>query len=137
MSLAVAKRNAEKHGVASRITFLQGDLFSPLPPGGTFDLVASNPPYIAQHEFAGLAPDVRDHEPRVALDGGPDGLEFYRRIAAGVGLFLKPGGKLLLEVGVTQAEAVRGLLAAQPDLEVGPTVKDLGGHARVVTTKRR
>lgn len=136
-ALAVAKKNAAKHGVADRMTFLQGDLFGPLPPGSTFDLVVSNPPYIAQSEFASLAPDVRDHEPRMALDGGPDGLAFYRRIASGVVPFLKPGGSLLLEIGYTQDEAVRGLLAERPELEVGPTLKDTGGHSRVVTAKRK
>jgi release factor glutamine methyltransferase len=136
-ALAVAKKNAAKHGVADRMTFLQGDLFGPLPPGSTFDLVVSNPPYIAQSEFASLAPDVRDHEPRMALDGGPDGLAFYRRIASGVVPFLKPGGSLLLEIGYTQDEAVRGLLAERSELEVGPTLKDMGGHSRVVTAKRK
>ena len=136
-ALAVARRNAGKNGVAERITFLQGDLFAPLAPGSTFDLVASNPPYIAQSEFASLAPDVREHEPRVALDGGPDGLAFYRRIAAGVSPFLKPGGSLLLEVGYTQADAVRGLLAERPELELGATLKDDGGHLRVVTAKKK
>ena len=90
----------------------------------------SNPPYIAPSEFAALAPDVRDHEPRQALDGGPDGLAFYRRIAAGVSPFLKSGGSLLLEIGYTQEAAVRGLLAERPELEVGPTLKDAGGHPR-------
>ncbi|WP_439620765.1 peptide chain release factor N(5)-glutamine methyltransferase [Gemmata sp.] len=136
-ALEVAKRNAAKAGVADRMTFLQGDLFGPLPAGATFDLIASNPPYIAAGEFAGLQAEVRDHEPRAALDGGADGLAFYRRIAAAVGPFLKPGGKLLLEVGSTQDEAVRGLLAAQPDLEVGPTLKDDAKHPRVVTAKKR
>ena len=136
-ALAVAKRNAAKHGVADRMTFLQGDLFAPLPAGGTFDLIASNPPYIAQSEFAALAPDVRDHEPRLALDGGPDGLAFYRRIANGVVPFLKPGGSVLLEIGYTQDDAVRSLLAERPELEVGATLKDAGGHPRVVTAKKK
>ena len=134
-ALAVAQRNAAKNGVAERMTFLQGDLFAPLPAGSTFDLIASNPPYIAQSEFASLAPDVRDHEPRIALDGGPDGLAFYRRIAASAAPFLKPGGSLLLEVGYTQADAVRGLLAERPELELGATLKDGGGHLRVVTAR--
>jgi release factor glutamine methyltransferase len=134
-ALDVAKRNAATHGVADRIAFLQGDLFAPVP-SGTFDLVVSNPPYIAQHEFAGLAPDVREHEPRAALDGGADGLAFYRRIAATVSPFLNPGGKLLLEIGSTQDEAVRALLAEQPGLEVGATLKDMAGLPRVVTAKR-
>jgi release factor glutamine methyltransferase len=136
-ALAVAKRNAAKHGAADRMAFLQGDLFAPLPAGSTYDVIASNPPYIAQSEFPSLAPDVRDHEPRLALDGGPDGLAFYRRIAAGVSPFLKPGGSLLLEIGYTQDAAVRGLLAERPELDVGPTLKDAGGHPRVVTAKKK
>jgi release factor glutamine methyltransferase len=85
---------------------------------------------------ADAAADVRDHEPRVALDGGPDGLAFYRRIAAGVVPFLKPGGRLLMEIGFTQDEFVRAILAAQPGLEVGPTLKDMSGHPRVVVAKK-
>ncbi len=135
-ALAMAKRNASKHGVADRITFLQGDLFGPVPAGATFDLIVSNPPYIAHAEFATLQAEVRDHEPRVALDGGADGLDFYRRIAAGVGPFLKPGGKLLLEIGSTQDEAVRALFGARPELELGPTLKDMGKLHRVVTARR-
>ena len=136
-ALEVARRNATKNGVADRMTFLQGDLFAPVPAGSTFDLIASNPPYIAQSEFPSLAPDVRDHEPRLALDGGTDGLAFYRRIAASVSPYLKPGGSLLLEVGYTQDAAVRGLLAERPELEVGATLKDMGGHPRVVTAKKK
>lgn len=136
-ALAVAQRNAAKNGVADRIEFLLGDLFAPLPESAAFDLVVSNPPYIAQPEFAGLSPEVREHEPRVALDGGPDGLVVYRRIAAGVGRVMKPGGRLLLEVGYTQDAAVREVLAVQSELEVGPTLKDMSGHPRVVTAKKR
>jgi release factor glutamine methyltransferase len=136
-ALAVAKRNAIKHGVAGRIEFLQGDLFTSLAGGTTFDQIVSNPPYIAPGEFVVLAADVREHEPRIALDGGPDGLAFYRRIAAGVEPFLKPGGRLLMEVGYTQDEAVRTILAARPELEVGQTIKDMSGQARVVVAKRR
>jgi release factor glutamine methyltransferase len=136
-ALTVAQGNAARHGVADRITFLQGDLFDPLPPGSTFDLIVSNPPYIAQGEFAGLPPDVRDHEPRSALDGGPDGLAFYRRIANSATSFLKSGGSLLLEIGYTQDAAVRGLLGERPELEVGGTLKDMGGHPRVVTAKKK
>jgi len=136
-ALDVARRNAAKHGVAERMTFLQGDLFAALPPESNFDLIVSNPPYIAQSEFASLAPDVRDHEPRLALDGGPDGLAFYRRIASGVGPFLKPSGSLLLEIGYTQEDAVRNLLAERPELELGVTLKDAGGHPRVVCAKKK
>jgi release factor glutamine methyltransferase len=135
-ALNVAKQNAVKNGVSERITFLQGDLFAPVDPEQAFDLVVSNPPYIAQTEFAELAPDVRDHEPRVALDGGLDGLLFYRRIATQVARYLKSGGRLLLEIGYTQEAAVREIVAAQAELQVGPTIKDLGGHPRVVTARR-
>ncbi|MBY0456272.1 MAG: peptide chain release factor N(5)-glutamine methyltransferase, partial [Gemmataceae bacterium] len=98
---------------------------------------ASNPPYIALGEFADLSPEVRDHEPRLALDGGTDGLAFYRRIAAGVGPLLKPGGALLLEIGWTQEDAVRAILADRPELELGPTRRDGNKHPRVVTARKR
>ncbi|MBY0512966.1 MAG: peptide chain release factor N(5)-glutamine methyltransferase [Gemmataceae bacterium] len=136
-ALEVARRNATTHGVADRIDFRQGDLFSPVPDGSAFDLVVSNPPYVTPTELAGLAPDVRDHEPRLALDGGPDGLAFYRRIAAAVGAVLKPGGWVLVEIGATQEAAVRQLFGERPELEVGPTLKDAAGLPRVVGAKRR
>jgi release factor glutamine methyltransferase len=136
-ALDVAKRNAETHGVADRMTFAQGDLFGAVPAGSTFDLVVSNPPYVTPSELAALSADVREHEPRLALDGGPDGLAFYRRIAAGVGPLLKPGGSLLVEIGATQDEAVRALLGERPELELGPTLRDDNRLPRVVTAKKR
>jgi release factor glutamine methyltransferase len=131
----VARRNAAAHGVADRVDVLTGDLFGPLPAGAAFDLILSNPPYVTPAEMAALAPEVREHEPRLALDGGPDGLAFYRRIAADAGRFLLPGGTVLVEVGHTQAAAVQGLFAARPGWEVGPAVKDMGGRLRVVSAK--
>jgi release factor glutamine methyltransferase len=136
-ALDVARRNAEAHAVADRVAFAQGDLFAAVPAGAAFDLVVSNPPYVTPAELAGLTPDVREHEPRLALDGGPDGLAFYRRIAAGVGPFLKPGGRLVVEIGETQDDAVRALLAERPELEVGPTLRDGAKRPRVVTAKKR
>jgi release factor glutamine methyltransferase len=118
------------------VTVHTGDLFAPLPAGDRFDVITANPPYIGHDEFATLPADVREHEPRLALDGGPDGLDFYRRIAAEAGGRLKPGGTLLVEVGHTQAGAVRELLAAGLGLTAGPTHKDLGGRARVVTATK-
>jgi release factor glutamine methyltransferase len=132
-ALAVAAGNAAKHGVADRIGFLEGDLFAPVA-GQTFDVIVSNPPYIAHAEFPTLDPGVRDYEPRPALDGGPDGLDVYRRLAAAAAGFLAPGGTILVEVGATQAPAVRELLAAK--LEPGPTFKDAAGRPRVVTARR-
>ena len=135
-ALDVARGNATKNGVAARISFLQGDLFGPIPQGAVFDVVVSNPPYVTPTELAALAPDVRDHEPRLALDGGPDGLAFYRRIAAGVGPFLKPGGWLVVEIGSTQEDAVRTILGNQPGLELGKSIKDAAGLPRVVTARK-
>lgn len=136
-ALDVAGRNAARNGVADRVEFRAGDLFAALPPGAAFDLVATNPPYVTQAELAGLQPEVRDHEPRLALDGGPDGLAFYRRIAAGVEAVLKPGGWLLAEIGATQNEAVTGLFAGRPELEVVKTLKDAAGLPRVVVARRK
>jgi release factor glutamine methyltransferase len=135
-ALEVARRNSAKHGVADRMEFREGDLWAAVPDGRTFDAILTNPPYIAENEFAELAVDVRKHEPRLALDGGPDGLAFYRRIAADAGRFLKPGGVLLAEIGWTQEPAVRELFAAAPGLSVLPSVKDGAGHWRVVGARR-
>lgn len=133
-ALAVAAENARKHGVADRITFVEGDLFTPVV-GQTFALIASNPPYIAQAEFPSLDVGVRDFEPRLALDGGPDGLDVYRRLAAGTRDHLSPGGTVLVEIGVTQEPAVRDLFAAR--LEIGPTYRDAAGRPRVVSATKR
>lgn len=136
-ALDVAKKNARKHGVEPRMHFRQGDLFAALPSGSLFDMILSNPPYIAPGELAALAPDVREHEPRLALDGGPDGLAFYRRIAADAEKHLSPGGFLILEIGSTQDDAVRAILGERPDLEVGRTLKDNAGLPRVVVAKKK
>jgi release factor glutamine methyltransferase len=133
-ALAVAASNAERHGVADRITYLEGDLFSPVT-GQTFDLVVSNPPYIADAEFAALDVGVRDFEPRTALAGGPDGLDVYRRIAADVANVLAPGGVVVVEIGATQEVAVRELFAHH--LDIGPSFKDPAGRPRVLTANRR
>lgn len=136
-ALDVARRNAKKHGVEPRMHFRQGDLFAALPAGSVFDAILCNPPYIAPGELATLAPDVREHEPRLALDGGPDGLSFYRRIAAEVENYLTPGGFLLLEIGATQDDAVRSILGEQPTLDVGKTLKDNAGLHRVVVVRKK
>ncbi len=136
-ALAVAKRNAEKHGVAGRVTFLLGDLFAPLPAGERFDFVVSNPPYIKSADLAGLEPGVRDHEPRLALDGGADGFAVFDRIARGAGDFLKPGGVLLVEIGSPQEAGARARLAARAEFELGATIKDGSGHPRVLAARLR
>jgi release factor glutamine methyltransferase len=133
-ALAVAAGNASKHGVAERIAFVEGDLFAAVA-GQTFDAIVSNPPYIAEAEFAALDIGVRDFEPRSALNGGQDGLDFYRRIAAEASSVLAVGGTVLVEIGATQESSVQNLFAAH--LNVGPTFKDPVGHPRVVTARRK
>jgi release factor glutamine methyltransferase len=132
----LARRNAMINGVADRVTVLIGDLFDPVPEGTLFDAIVSNPPYVAQGEYANLAPEIRDHEPRLALDGGPDGLAFYRRIASRAEAYLKPGGAVLLEIGETQAESVTELFSRRPGWAVKPVVKDAGGRPRVIVAVR-
>ena len=134
-AIEVARRNAERHGVESRVSFVEGDWLAAVPTGAVYDLVVSNPPYIAAEEFAGLEPGVRDHEPRLALDGGRDGLDFYRRTAEGAMAVLVAGGGLLLEVGHTQAAAVNAILAAS-GWSIGATHRDLGRIERVVSANK-
>lgn len=127
----VARRNIDRHSVGDRIQLLQGDLFAPLPPGSRFDLIVSNPPYIPTAEMGELAADIRNHEPATALDGGADGLDVIRRIAAAAADFLNPGGWLLLEFDPAQAHAGTELLreTGYADVEIRP---DLAGQARVL-----
>jgi release factor glutamine methyltransferase len=111
-ALDAARQNAAKNNVSDRIEFRQGDGFAALKAGEQFDLILSNPPYIASAEIETLQPEVRDHDPRGALDGGADGLDFYRRLAAESGKFLKPHGKIILEFGEGQAEKIGRIFAA-------------------------
>jgi release factor glutamine methyltransferase len=112
-SLEVARQNAARHNVLDRISFLQSDAFAALESSRPFDLIISNPPYIPTDQIPSLQIEVRDHDPRQALDGGPDGLAFYRRIAAEGLPFLKAGGKIMLEFGDGQAQAVREIFESQ------------------------
>ncbi len=131
-ALTVAAGNAETLGLAKRARFREADWFSGI--SGKFDLIVSNPPYIAEDEMAGLAPEVRDWEPRAALTPGGDGLDAYRAIAAGAGARLMPGGRLGLEIGPTQAGAVTALLTAAgfESVEVRP---DLDARDRVILAR--
>jgi release factor glutamine methyltransferase len=112
-ALGLARRNAEAHQVADRVQWVQGDAFAALPAGRRFDLVVSNPPYIASAEIETLEPEVKDFDPRLALDGGPDGLAFFRRLAGETAGWLTPGGRLMCEFGDGQATALREIFAAQ------------------------
>lgn len=131
-AVLVAGENAERMGVTKRVVLPLSNWFDDV--GGQFDLIVSNPPYIAAEEMAGLAPEVRDHEPRAALTDEGDGLTAYRKIAAGAPDHLKPGGRLIVEIGPTQAAAVKALFAAA-GLEDAAVHPDLDGRDRVVSAK--
>ena len=134
-ALAVARENARAHKVADRIDFHEGDLFDPLDPSDRFDLIVSNPPYIATPVWETLEPTVKNYEPRLALDGGVDGLEIIRRLIDQAALRLHPGGILALEIGSDQGQAVTSLFTA--DLWSPPTLqRDHAGHDRVVKARR-
>jgi release factor glutamine methyltransferase len=107
----LARENAQALGVAERVTVLHGDLYAPLPPDTRFDVVVSNPPYIASREIPTLSAEVR-REPHMALDGGPDGLVLIRKVIEGARRVLKPGGLLAMEIGETQGAALKALLQA-------------------------
>jgi release factor glutamine methyltransferase len=129
--LAVARDNAAKLGLHERSTLLLGDWASGLP-DAEFDLALANPPYVATGEIETLAPEVRNHEPRLALDGGPDGLAAFRALAPQMIRVLKPGGVFAVEIAPSQRAAVERMF-----IEAGAgearTVNDLSGQARVVT----
>ena len=128
-ALDVARGNAGRLGLAARCAWQVSDWFgSPL---GRFDLIVSNPPYIALDEMQGLAPEL-SHEPRMALTDGADGLSAYRAIIAGAGAHLEPGGWLMMEIGWTQGAQVAALMA-QAGLRDVAVLPDMGGHDRVVT----
>ena len=129
-ALAVARRNAARHGVADRITFAQGSWLAPLGEA-RFDAIVSNPPYIASSTIEGLDPSVRDHDPRAALDGGSDGLDAYRAILADTPDHLVPRGFVALEIGFDQREALTAL-AGQFGFAVAECRRDLAGLDRVV-----
>lgn len=127
-ALAVARQNADRLAEKQAV-FIQSDLFEKVE--GSFDLIVSNPPYIRSQEIAGLMPEVREHEPHLALDGKDDGLHFYREIIKGAMSHLKRGGQLFFEIGYDQGEAVQALLAANGYTEIA-VVKDYAGLDRVV-----
>lgn len=129
-ALLVAAENARRHNVAARFVGRLSDWFSAIQ--GRFELIVSNPPYISAADMAGLAPDVREHEPRIALTPGADGLAAYRIIIAAAGSHLTPGGRLMVEIGATQGRAVAKLFRAAGLCDVG-ILPDLNGHDRVVS----
>jgi release factor glutamine methyltransferase len=135
-ALQVAAQNAELLGVSERVTLLRSDLFQQVrAPEGGFDLIVSNPPYIPSSDVDGLMPDVREHEPRLALDGGRDGFDCIRQLVAGASQRLRPGGALLIELGVGQSDEGMQLLrdAGYEGVQVH---RDLGRVPRVIEGRR-
>ncbi len=130
-ALAVARENAANLDLAGRVALLRGDWTNGLG-DDSFDLVVSNPPYIATHVIETLEPEVRDHEPRLALDGGPDGLDAYRFLAGEILRVLKPGAMFAVEIGYDQSQAVEDLFR-QAGAQNVRTIKDLSVNDRVVT----
>jgi release factor glutamine methyltransferase len=133
-ALALAKENAEKNKVTERIEFVQGNGFAALKIEKQFDLLISNPPYIASAEIATLQPEVRDFDPRAALDGGADGLDFYRMFATQAKPFLKPDGKIMLEFGDGQADAIKAIFENEKWI-VEAVKEDYSQRARIIIAK--
>lgn len=132
-ALEVARANAARHGVS--VEFLHGDLFAPIPADMRFDWIVSNPPYIPSREIESLAREVRDHEPRAALDGGPDGLDVVRRIAAEAVARLAEGGRVAVELCAGQGTEA-GRIFLDNGWRVEKMIADLQGHERVLVACR-
>jgi release factor glutamine methyltransferase len=130
-ALALAGENAARHNVTGQIQFLRGDGFEAFPTDESFDLIISNPPYIPSDEIATLQPEVRDFDPRMALDGGADGLDFYRRLGKEVKSFLKPDGRIMLEFGDGQDGAIRKIFEAEKWI-VEAVKEDYSHRARIL-----
>lgn len=136
-ALAVAKKNTVLHRLTGRVSCLQVDALQPAPGFlGTFDLIVSNPPYIRTEEMATLDASVREFEPHVALEAGPDGLQFYRAIVRNFDTALKPGGWLCLEFGMGQADAVCALLARHGFQNIQRKI-DFNGMERAISAQKR
>jgi release factor glutamine methyltransferase len=134
-AIAVAQRNAERHGVAERIEWVEGDLFAAVDPSQKFDLVVSNPPYVSTAELTVLANDVRRFEPIAALDGGERGTNVIERLLPQAADRLRSDGWLLMEISPTIVERVEQLVDARPRFERRPTLKDAAGLPRVVQVR--
>jgi len=136
-ALKLARLNAEKHGVSGKIKFLQGNLWEPLlDEGVTFDIILSNPPYIGAEEFENLSPEVRDYEPRLALNGHKDGMTYIQTIILEAPVFMKPGGWIMLEMAPGQTEKALGLIGDIKDYGEKTRIKDYSHRYRVVMAQK-
>ncbi len=136
-AIEVARLNARRHGVEERMESFCGDLFEPVAEERQgFDLIVANPPYIRNGDLAGLAPEIREWEPIMALDGGVDGLLYYRRIIAAAGDYLKTGGTIFLELGEGTGKAVERLFADAGGFEFAQVYRDCAGKERVIATAK-
>jgi len=136
-ALGVARENARRLGVAEQIEFVESDLFAAIAAGRKLDFVASNPPYVTSEEFSALPPEVRSHEPQVALVAGESGTSVIERLIPQAADRLRPGGSLLLEISPMLQQRVESLVGGDERFELGPTVKDLAGLPRVVQGRRK
>jgi len=139
-ALLLARENARSAGVLQRIKFVNGDLFSPIrrmPDQEPFDLILSNPPYIHRSRIQNLAKEIKDYEPTMALNGGEDGMEFYRSIVSQGPSYLRRGGWLLLEVGKGQGKRLSAMIEAEGSFSRPERIKDLSGIERVVKVQIR
>jgi release factor glutamine methyltransferase len=136
-ALDVARANAADHGVLERIEFIQSDLFTAVRPGRRFEFIVSNPPYVTETEMEELAPEIRNFEPRHALVAGRRGTEVIQPLLYQAPDRLNSGGSLLVEISPMLDDTVRQLVTADARLELGPSVKDLNRHPRVIQARRK
>ena len=134
-ALALTRQNVTRHNVSARIQLFEGDGFTALPNGARFNLIVANPPYIPSATIDTLAPEVREHDPRLALDGGKDGLDFYRRLAKEASAFLQPEGRIMLEFGDGQSVAVSEIFEGQKWV-VEAIQEDYNRQPRVLDARR-
>ena len=138
-ALRIAEKNAAAHDLAARIRFLSGDLFEPvaaMSPPVKFHAIVCNPPYIVANKIAELMPEVSQHEPKVALNGGADGLAFYRRLASHAPEYLLPEGALIVETAFDQSSDVQDILLAQKDFHDSRIIRDAAAHPRCVLVRK-
>ena len=136
-ALKIAQRNSRAHGCAGQVHFIRGDSLTAFRQKEVFDLIVSNPPYICSAAIAGLAPEIREHEPIKALDGGPDGLSFYRRWIPQMPVLLKRNGWAVLEMGAGQSAAISKLFQDTGTFADVQTVRDYAGHERIIRARKK